>query len=258
MADVTLSLSEWESRGPESEVALAGLRLSDADARRVAKTLTDSGRLEVLELAQGLSIKTSSFVGSVQLGRLCVTIQPKITGAPLLNLLRFAYSLRNLSLFDPVNFGFAAHSFQDLLIHQLAAEAAELLARGLHRRYQRRGESLASPRGRIDFQEYARTTILGEATLPCIHYPRIEDCRVNQILLAGLLLGARLTADIALRSGLRRLASQLADSVSPCRLDRLALLAVRREIDRLTADLPAGRYNYRIVSLGSGHFVGKQ
>lgn len=235
MPDVTINLKEWESQGPESDPRLAGLRLGEVSASQMAKALTHSGQLEVVELAQGVSVRAMSFVGSVQLGRLQVTIRPKITGAPLLNLLRYAYGLRNLNLFDPVDFGAAPRSFQDLLIHQLAAEAAELMARGLHRRYQRRDESLASPRGRIDIQKYTRTAALGEATLPCVHHPRTEDCRVNQVLLAGLHLGTRLTTDIVLRSRLRRLASHMADSVSPCRLDRVSLLAVRREMDRLTA-----------------------
>jgi 5-methylcytosine-specific restriction enzyme subunit McrC len=235
MTDVTINLKEWESQGPESDPRLAGLRLGEVSASQMAKALTHSGQLEVVELAQGVSVRATSFVGSVQLGRLQVTIRPKITGAPLLNLLRYAYGLRDLNLFDPVDFDFAPRSFQDLLIHQLAAEAAELMARGLHRRYQRRDESLASPRGRIDIQKYTRTATLGEATLPCIHHPRTEDCRVNQVLLAGLHLGTRLTTDIVLRSRLRRLASHMADSVSLCRLDRVSLLAVRREMDRLTA-----------------------
>ena len=68
MTDVTIRMSEWDSRDPAAEPALAGLHLDDSRARRTAQSLSAKGWLEVIELASGLSIKTTSFVGSVPAG----------------------------------------------------------------------------------------------------------------------------------------------------------------------------------------------
>ena len=70
-------------------------------------------------------------------------------------------------------------SFLDLLIQQLLAECQELIARGLHRRYEPMAARLASPRGRLDLQALARDGIV-TAELPCRFHPRVEDCLQNR------------------------------------------------------------------------------
>ncbi len=236
MNELSITLSEWESRAPDPGTQLEGVFLEgDPSVRRDADNLLRSGKLDVVELAKGISVKASSYVGSIKLGNLRITVQPKINGAPLLNLLRYTYGLRNLNIFEPVEYGRDTMAFQDLLIHQLAAEAAELLSRGLHRKYQRVDQFLSSPRGRIDFQEFVRQAKLMRAALPCTHHPRLEDCLVNQVLLKGLFLGARLTNDLLLRARLRRLAAILQGNVSNVRVNRDMLKQLYRETDRLTA-----------------------
>jgi 5-methylcytosine-specific restriction enzyme subunit McrC len=133
-----------------------------------------------------------------------------------------------------VGYGAEPQIFQDLLIHQLAAEASELWSRGVHRRYVRRDQRLPSPRGRIDIHTIVRDGGLAQATLPCTAHPRIEDCLVNQVLLAGIRLGARLTTDLGLRATLRQLAGGLQEQVSPVTLDRALFKRLSREMDRLT------------------------
>jgi 5-methylcytosine-specific restriction enzyme subunit McrC len=235
MNEVSITLSEWETCRPDPGTQLAGVFLSDdAPVRRVAEELSSSRRLEITELAKGLLIRTFSYVGSVRLGGLRITIHPKISGAPLLSLLRYAYGLRQIDLFSPVEYGSYAQSFQDLLIHQLAAEAEEILSRGLYRQYRRVNQSLSSPKGRINFQELARQSALAQAALPCVHHPRLRDCLVNQVLLSGLYLGVRITNDLMLRTHLRRVAGLLGDDVSPIRLSGSILTRLERETDRLT------------------------
>lgn len=236
MSSVAVTLREWETLHPDPGSPLAGLSLAgDAAARRLAERLTTSRQLEVLELARGIELRSTSYVGRVQLGSLTVTIQPKLTGAPLLNLLRYAYGLRDLKLFDSVAYAVTPRAFQDLLIQQLAAEVAELLARGLHREYERVTEPLASPRGRLDFETYARQVGAGQATLPCIHHPRLAETQLNRVLLAGLQMAATLTSDLELRVRLRRLAQMLDLDVEPLRLDGGVLRQARRAVDRRTA-----------------------
>jgi 5-methylcytosine-specific restriction endonuclease McrBC regulatory subunit McrC len=98
---------------------------------------------------------------------------------PLLNLLCYAYGLRHLDLFSLHDQGTQPDTFQDLLCYQLAAEAQELLSRGLHRRYERRNELLASPRGRIDFMQLAGRAGTVQSSLPCIHRPHLQDTLIN-------------------------------------------------------------------------------
>jgi 5-methylcytosine-specific restriction enzyme subunit McrC len=235
MNEIQVTLREWEHRRPDAGTSLAGLRFKDARARDRARQLTSSGRLEVLELAQGIAVRTTSFVGRVRLGRLVLTVQPKIEGMPLLTLLRYAYGLRHLGLFPSTEYESVTRSFQDLLIHQLAAEVAELLARGLHREYIRTRQDLASPRGRLDFQTYAHRGGTAKAVLPCVHHPRVVRTLVNQVLAAGLLFGVRMTDDLPLRTRLRRLVEILEVEVEPVRLNAGVMAEARRALDRRTA-----------------------
>lgn len=188
----------------------------------------------MLELARGLELRATSFVGRISLGAITVTIQPKIPGEPLLRLFRYAYGLRNLDLYGPVDFASSSGSFQDLLIHQLAAEAGELLDRGVHRDYERVSSGLASPRGRIDFTRYLQTVQRAETTLPRVHHPRTEDTLLNQVLLAGLHLAASLAADGELKGHMRRLAKTLGEAVSQQRLDPTLIAEAWRAMDRRT------------------------
>ena len=188
MTDFTFQ--EWHTYTPESAPTLAGHDLGDTAVRRLAADLVASERLKVLELRDGLQIETTSYVGTVRLGDLHLTIQPKLQGLPLLTLLRYAYGLRDLKLFEALPQGVTGATFHDLLIHQMAAEVGELLARGLHRRYEREDALLASPRGRIDFTALAQQIGAARAALPCAHHPRQEDTLHNRAILAGLRLGA--------------------------------------------------------------------
>jgi len=235
MNPVTVNLLEWEICSPEPGTELEGIFLdASRKTQDQAKYLTESGKLEILELSKGISIRSTSYVGSISLGNIRVNIRPKISGTPFLNLLRYAYGLRKLDLFYNVNFSGERRSFQDLLLCQLAAEAAELLARGLHKKYVRQSSYLHIPKGKIDFQKVVREGSLNQPVLPCTYYPRLEDCLINQVLLGGLLLGARLTEDLVLRSQLRRLAKVIEGNVTRIRLDRNKLIKLQRETDRLT------------------------
>lgn len=231
----SIVLNEWCVASPDTMSNLAGLELGDATARQLAEALARSGRLAVFELRRGLRIETTSFVGSLRIGPIQLAIQPKLQGLPLLNLLRYAYGLRNLELFTSQKQEAHPDTFQDLLCHQLAAEAEELLSRGLHRRYERRHEMLASPRGRIDFTQLAGRAGTAQSSLPCIHHPRLQDTLINQVLLAGLQMAARATHDLPLRTHLRRLAALLGDQVISVRLAAETMHQVRRQGDRMTA-----------------------
>ena len=231
---ISIVLQEWSQRTASDNASpLAGVSLEDEEARTLAHQLTAAGMLEIKELHDGLSIASTSYVGRIALGNLLITVQPKISGMSLLRLLHYAYGLRDLHITSQTGYGREQWAFQDILIAQLAAEASELAARGLHRRYVRTDEELASPRGRIDLQRIAKDGGVIQATIPCTYYPRLKDCLVNQVLLHGLHLAARLTGDSMLRVHLYRLVSLLEESVSSVRLDAHTLKKLHREMDRL-------------------------
>lgn len=230
-----LQMTEWQQCEPQEHKALHGLFLERPELSALAAELSRTGKLEVAERRQGLAISTTSFVGKIVLGPLELTIQPKISGMPLLTLLRYAFGLRELTIGEQVSYASADRAFQELLALQLAAEAEELLLRGLHRTYRARSETLAMPRGRIDMQQLAGRGNSATVDLHCVWHPRTEDSLVNQILHQGLLLAARLSDDLTLRGRLRRLAAILDVSVTPIELDWRALRRHRREANRLVA-----------------------
>lgn len=236
MSATALTLREWEAAGPESHAQLAGLSFADhPSARRLSRELAQTSQIVALELAQGLSIEASSFVGQIQLGPLRLTIRPKIEGLPLLKLLRYAYGLRNLHIFEDVAQSLEANSFLDILIWQLIVEVRELLGRGLQRVYVEQSDLLASPRGRIDFDRYVQQAAIRSTSLSCTYYPRLSDSPLNRALLAGLRLSGGLTRDLELRAMLRGLIQRLELDIAPIKLDRQALDAVDRQMDRRTA-----------------------
>jgi len=172
----SITLSEWQTQGPEDCDELHGQFLDQSDAAKsVASTLAASRLLQLTELRNGLEVKAFSHVGRIRIGDLSITVLPKLRGASLLKLLRYAYGFRRLNLISDTSHLIEPCGFEDLLVAQLNAEAQELLSRGLQRSYIAQNERLASPRGRIDVQRLALDGGTVTASLPCRHYPRIED-----------------------------------------------------------------------------------
>jgi 5-methylcytosine-specific restriction enzyme subunit McrC len=228
-------LGEWEHAGPDSEPSLRGAQLADGEARRLAGALSRERVLEVAELRAGLSLRAFSHVGRIALGDLVVTIEPKLGSAELLQLVRYAYGLRNLRLLGRADFAGGVELLQDLLVAQLLSEVTELLRRGIARRYMPRVDSLASPRGRLVVGQLVDGEFLHSGTLPSRHHPRSSDFALNRVLHAGLLFSARLAVDTGLKMSVRRLAAAFDGVVSPIALTEAVLAEGRRSLNRLVA-----------------------
>lgn len=242
MNDNAVTICEWETVGPGPSNSLRNRSLRDGSTRRLAAQLAEQGSIEVLELSSGLEIRAKSFVGRLTLGDLTITVQPKIPGAPLISLLRYAYGLRQLDLYQDAEYVTRSWAFQDLLIKQLAAEAFDILTRGLHRDYVRTPANLANPRGRIDFDRAAGLVYRAAPTLPCIDHPRIENTLLNQVVLAGLARSTQVTTDTYLRAYVARLTKTLSEAVSSRNLNSSVIALAARTVDRrTTAYLPALR-----------------
>lgn len=252
MSPMNVSLCEWKER------FLAGKTLEGFDAgRQLAERLTKAGRIEILELMRGLKLRATSFVGRFNLGDITVTIRPRLSPQPLLNLLRYGYGLRQLSLYEAAAYGTKRFTFQDLLVHQLTADVRELLARGIHREYERRHLELATPRARIDFNHFAGAVGRAKAVLPCTDHPRIEDTLLNQVLLGGLQAAEQVTHDVDLRSRVRRLAKVLAATVSPKRIDGVVMAEAWRAMDRRTNAYKSALVVIGILLTGEGISMGQ-
>lgn len=235
MAQLVVDLEEWgHCSANDAGSPLVGTFLRDQAERALATRLSTSGILDIQELREGLALQVSSYVGRIMLGEVQITIRPKIRGAPLLQLLRYAYGLRDLKLLTETSTNSEELTFQDLLISQLIAETEELMARGLHRTYVLTEADLSNPRGRINLQQIAKQGGIIQATLPCTYHPRIEDGLINQILLQGLHLAAHLTSNTDMRLKLFRLSHLLQDSISPIVLNHHVLVKLHQQMNRLT------------------------
>ncbi len=231
----SVTMFEWQTREPASCEQLAGLQVAtSATSNGVMHTLAESRLLELTELRSGLKIRAYSHVGRIQIGDLSVTVLPKLRGSSLLGLLRYAYGFRRLNLISSTSHFNEPCGFEDLLVHQLNAEVQELLSRGLQRAYIAQSEPLESPRGRIDIQQLAKQGGRATATLPCRHYPRVEDTLLNAVLVAGLKLAGSVASNVELSRESRRLAGQIEEQVSTVRLNRTVMSQVERQMTRLT------------------------
>jgi len=258
VTDTSLRLAEWQSITPAPGSPTEGVDLGDdPSVRGLARRLSEDGRLEVVELRTGLSVRSTSFVGRVRLGGVEITVVPKLPSDALLTLLRYAYGLRNLHLLPATSHTTQALGFQDILVWQLVEEVRELLGRGLRRVYVRREEALASPRGRIDFQAMAGRGSLVEATLPCVHHRRDEDRLINRVLLAGLRLAASVVADRGLRVKAGRLADLLGETVASVRLERQVFRGLADEMDRMTRPYEPAVSLIRFLYESGGLSLGK-
>lgn len=232
---ISIELPEWSEVGPSADSRLRAYRITEPNVRARAEVLSKQGVLGIVALEVGLSVRSFSFVGRIELGDLTVTVRPKLAPSALLILLRYAYSLQDLRLFDRTSFGEGTEGLQDVLIAQLEAEARELFHRGPLRRYVRRSERLASPRGRIDLVQVARGNLADAATVPCLHHPRSSDFLLNRVVRAGLDLARRMTRDVALKRAIASTGALYADLASSSRLDEQTLDAADRSLDRITS-----------------------
>lgn len=231
-----VSLREWERIGPGDGrygASLCGFRFADEAERALARQLTESQTLELLEMHDGLHIRARSHVGRVRIGALTVTIQPKVGTEELLALVRYAYGFQHARWMDAANYSTTGAMFGDLLIAQLCAEVRELLDRGIARAYVRTEEDLSAPRGRIAFGELARRGGVSTAELPCAHHPRSTDHLLNQVLVSGLALAMAMASDRQLRASVARLHATASTLAHPAALSTRLLDRAERRIDRL-------------------------
>jgi 5-methylcytosine-specific restriction enzyme subunit McrC len=234
-----VELNEWQRRGPREDNRLTGLSVADNELiERELDALRS--KVDVRQVYKGIEIRTTSFVGQLELGPVTLQIRPKIPAMPLAWLLRYAYGLREVSLQGIVQAPLAAYGFHDVLIAMLTAEVRELLSRGLSRTYVPMQRRLATPRGELLLPEIARRGGITEAALDCRYHERSADWLLNQVLRAGLTCAMRMTTDRFLLHEIRRLSDQFDTVRMKSELPERDLTLVERGLTRLTeANRPA-------------------
>lgn len=221
-----VSINEWQT------IELPSVELIDEKARITAKALKDSGIITIEELKSGIRITSNSYVGKIIVGDLDITVNPKINGLPLYTLLKYAYGLGELKLFDSAEHSIKMFSFFDLLIYQLLSEAENIYKRGIGKNYITSNEHLSTPRGKIDMKELSKIGVQ-TATLPCRFFDRSENIIINQIVLAGLKLGIELATDRGLKRNLHTLALAFEENIDNMILSRSTLQKARNSLNRL-------------------------
>jgi 5-methylcytosine-specific restriction enzyme subunit McrC len=246
-----VQLTEWSAIDPEGYPTLKGLSFrDDARASRISDNLRE--RVDIRERYDGLAITSTSWVGRIDVGTLRIAIQPKLASMRLSILLRYAYGIRDIALYDESQAHTGTDGLQDLLIRMLLAEIAELQQRGLARRYVSVMEKLTSPKGRILISELIHTGGMTTASLPCEHFERRADWYLNKTLRAGLEGAATLTSDRSLRRQATHLAQSFdsiggATHISADHLDR-----AERALTRLTAAYAPALTLIRLLLAGRG------
>lgn len=174
-----VSLTEWQTLSSEDVAASAGDITLDRHGRSVAKALGDKNFVLIEELRTGIALKTTSYVGRVNVGELELRIRPKINGLPLLELFHYGYELRNVHLFPEHALEHAPDAIQDILILQLVEEVKAIFRRGAHQEYVREQQDRAVLRGKPDLQRWFRSASEVSAVMPCILTPRSPDNSLN-------------------------------------------------------------------------------
>ena len=234
---VAVRLTEWDSLKPGTDGQsrlVRGLSFDSDRVRATASALEQCGVVVLTELRDGLSIETRSFVGRIRVGPLDITIVPKISWSRWLTVIGYGLRLRGLQRTQRLPLPTHGDALRDLLVLELIHEARDLIARGLHREYERVYQSLSAPRGRVDFDHLIRQGGLRSASVPCQFTRRSPDVPLNQALLGGLRLASLGTQDTALRSLAGRLAQEMDMSVRATPMSADVLRQARGTLDRRT------------------------
>lgn len=229
----TLQVREWSRTAPGlsgQEVLLRGLTLTEAD-RELLDELARRTSLRVEELRQGLLIEVGPHIGTVTLNGLRIVIMPKLRLDSLMRMVAYAFDLSDLALTHTrSDYTPASHGLLDLLGLSLLRTVERIARGGLLPRYRQMEEELGSPRGRISMHHLA--TRPGKACLRCTFDDLTADHLLNQVLAAGLRLGAKVMENAGLCLDLARAADRLLAGVTRLPLNAESLNAARRSVDR--------------------------
>ena len=182
-----IAVSEW------ARIQLPQVRLTPGD-RALAQRVTEAGRLELLELKDGLQVNTRGWIGVLRLESCTIRIEPRLIEGhrvlvELLDYVRRLGLLKRLS--TNVSFEAEGTDLFDLMAWLLAIEADAVLRAGVQADYVAQHDELTLLRGRMDF----RAQVLGRfgrlERLVCDFDERVREIPENRWLVRALRLARR-------------------------------------------------------------------
>lgn len=210
----TISLAEWQAE------TFSHLTLAPAD-RQLAETLNQQRRLEILELRQGLRLRSRSWVGVVKFSHFSVVIEPKLSGgrAGLVQMLELTTGLRALRQYrtDRELQILNQYGLFDLLALLFAQACERVIRRGLRAAYVEQEELIPVVRGRLLAAEQVRRHFGRIDQLACRYDDHLLDHIDNQILTSAVAVCRTRVQDRALQARLQRLYFILAAASSHLR-----------------------------------------
>ena len=246
METISINIKEWEEKRlpyiyQDKKIVF------DDEAQNTIQSLHKKNIIEIYELKDELLIKTFSYVGSLKIGNLQINITPKIDSMPLFNLLKYAYSFKDIQSLTNVKLAKKDNLFQDILIYQLLLEAETLLTRGLKRNYINENDDLQYLRGRINFKKIVNRSGVITNTLPCNFFSLSRNILINQVLLSGLLLSQRVVNDKILSIRIQQLSKYLLNEISPVPLSYSVFIQVFNQMNRLFKAYESSLYLIKLL-----------
>jgi 5-methylcytosine-specific restriction enzyme subunit McrC len=230
---IEIRLSEWSSSGAMHAPEELLKELASSEAGLIFDRLGD--RLRVEPGFRGLEVNSTSYVGRIDIGPLRVSINPKIDGLPLSDLLKYAYGVDDLWVLEHSSVvEVADEGIQDLFVELLVDQVDALRISGLTKQYLLRRDSVDVIRGRIDANALARRGLLTDARVPCLFYERTANWHLNRVLRTGLELATSIATTPRLRRRVERLISALEQIEALRALTILDIERAERSLTRLS------------------------
>lgn len=227
-----IQLREYETADARTHPELR--RDLSAEESAIVKAVNRSGRLEIVELKDGLRIKANRYVGAVSIGGLSVQIRPKLGPEHLPAFLRYALDVRRHDTVRDARVALTDLGFVDLIALLFLDEFDGIVQSGLIQEYRTKDAALPAPKGRIQFGRLARIPPAAALTVPCRFDERTHDTPLNRLLLATLNILTGSVTDYSLAFDLHTRASMLSERCSSAILDGPLLDASRTGLNRMS------------------------
>ena len=216
-------LTEWERGHFVDGVAL------DPSEQSLIDRLGAEDRLDVEQIAGGLRISATSWIGVVRLRNLEIRVIPKYAGGDLgvLRMLDYASGLPALAQYEAVRtLHTEGANLVDLLGWLLADHTDRIVRAGLLADYVRRDESLAVLRGSLRLMDQVRTHFGRIEQLECSYDEHETNILENQVLAAALAVARRVCSDPLVVARLTILLSLLDSACDGSTLDPASARAI--------------------------------
>ena len=229
---VKIMLQEWGKEIIKDPNKIAQIDVSNEST--LIQKLAGAKIIKILELKHEILVQSFAYVGRIKIGNLEITITPKIDSISLIKLLDYTFDLNLLTKYSNIPHTMAEAGFVELLIYRLAREVNEVINRGINKAYILREEKLNLLRGSIIFNQLVQQSANKLPQIPCRYFNRIEDTRLNQILLSGSLFAKNKSSSTQIKNEFRVSIAYLQETVTLIRLNRQIISTALNQINRLS------------------------